>query len=85
MLQEYELKSTVHLLGLVALFFSLLGMTMKNILTLRIFSASGNFIYIIYGLLIGAPPLIIGGAIVVVIHGYHIHKLVQNNGEKRSN
>lgn len=75
----YEIKSMVHLLGLAALGFSLLAMSMKNILTLRILSAAANFIYIIYGLLLGAPPLIIGGAIVIVIHGYHIHKLVQKN------
>lgn len=85
MLQDYEFKSMVHLLGLVALGFSLLAMTMKNILILRIFSAAANFIYIIYGLLLGAPPLIIGGATVIVIHAYHIRKLIQNNktqGEK---
>jgi hypothetical protein len=69
----------VHLLGLVALSFSLLAMMMKNILILRIFSATANFVYIIYGSLIGAPPLIIGGAIVVLIHSYHIHKLIRNN------
>jgi hypothetical protein len=77
MLQGYEVNSTVHLLGLAALGFGLLAMMMKNILILRIFSAIGNFIYIIYGFLLGAPPLIIGGAIVIVIHGYHIHKLIQ--------
>ena len=79
MLQDYEIKSTVHLLGLAALGFSLLAMSMKDILILRILSAVANFIYIIYGLLLGAPPLIIGGAIVIVIHSYHIHKLIQNN------
>jgi hypothetical protein len=78
-LQDYEVKSAVHLLGLAALGFSLLAMMMKNILILRILSAVANFIYIIYGLFLGAPPLIIGGAIVIVIHGYHIHKLIQNN------
>jgi hypothetical protein len=56
-------------------------MSMKNILILRILSAVANFIYIIYGLFLGAPPLIIGGAIVIVIHGYHIHKLIQKDCE----
>ena len=71
--------SAVHLLGLVALFFSLLAMMMKKILILRIFSAVANFIYIIYGFLLGSPPLMIGGAIVIIIHCYHIYKLIQNN------
>jgi hypothetical protein len=79
MLTGFEIKSTVHLLGLAALGFSLLAMSMRNILILRILSAIANFIYIIYGLLLGAPPLIIGGAIVIAIHGYHIRKLLQNN------
>ena len=79
MLQDYEIKSAVHFLGLAALGFTLVAMSVKDILVLRILSAVANFIYIIYGLFLGAPPLIMGGAIVIVIHGYHIHKLIQNN------
>lgn len=78
MLQGYEFNSTVHLLGLAALGFGLLAMMMENILILRIFSAIGNFFYIIYGFLLGSPPLIIGGIIVIVIHVFHIRKLVRN-------
>lgn len=69
----------VHLLGLIALGFSLLAMSMKNILWLRILSATANFIYIIYGFLLVAPPLMIGGTIAIAIHAYHINKLLQNN------
>lgn len=79
MLPEYEIESTVHFLGLLALGFSLLAMSMKNILMLRILSAVANFIYIIYGFLLAAPPLMIGGTVVIVIHAYHIYKLMQNN------
>lgn len=79
MLPGYEIKSMIHLVGIAALGFTLLAMSMKNILILRFLSAVANFIYIIYGFLLGSPPLIIGGAIVIVIHGYHIHKLIQNN------
>lgn len=76
MLPSFEVKSIVHFLGLAALGFSLLAMSMKNILTLRVLSAIANFLYVIYGFMLGAPPLMIGGAIVIVIHGYHIRKLV---------
>ena len=79
MLPEYEIESLVHFLGLLALGFSLLAMSMKNILFLRILSAAANFIYIIYGFLLAAPPLMIGGTVVIVIHAYHIYKLRQNN------
>ena len=79
MLPGYELNSMIHLVGLVALGFTLLAMSMKNILILRILSAIANFIYIIYGVLLGSPPLVVGGGIVIVIHGYHIYRLIQNN------
>jgi hypothetical protein len=79
MLPEYEIESMVNFLGLLALGFSLLAMSMKNILFLRILSAVANFIYIIYGFLLAAPPLMIGGSVVIVIHAYHIYKLIQNN------
>lgn len=82
--QHSDFSSVIHFLGIVALGFSLLAMTMKNILILRIFSSVANFIYIIYGFLLGSPPLMIGGAVVIVINGYHIRKLLQNvqpNGE----
>lgn len=79
MLAVDDIKSMVHILGLIALGFSLLAMSMKNILMLRILSAAANFIYIIYGFLLAAPPLIIGGTIVIVIHAYHIYRLIQKN------
>lgn len=76
---DYEIKSMVHFLGLAALGFSLLAMSMKNILILRILSAIANFLYVNYGLLIGAPPRSFGGALGIVIHGYPIHKLIRNS------
>ncbi len=79
MLPGYEIKSMIHLVGLAALGFTLLAMSMKDILILRILSAVANFIYIIYGILLGSPPLVIGGGIVIVIHGYHINKLIRSN------
>ena len=59
-------------------------MTMKNVLTLRILSALANFIYVIYGIIISSPPFVIGCSIAVIIHVYHITKLlkekqIQNN------
>jgi len=77
--QHFDFNSPVHFLGLVALGFALLAMSMKNILILRIFSSVANFVYIIYGFLLGSPPLMIGGAIVIAINGYHIRKLLRNS------
>ena len=44
MLTDFEIKSTVHLLGLAALGFSLLAMSLKDILILRILWAIANFL-----------------------------------------
>jgi hypothetical protein len=85
MLEGYEIKSTTHLFGLVALGLSLLAMTMKSILPLRIISAVANFVYVIYGYFLGAPPLVLGGTVAIVIHGYHIHKLARNNQAESKN
>lgn len=77
--QNCKSKLMIHLLGFAAIGINLLAMTMKNVLKLRAFSAAANLIYIIYGFLINAPPIIIGGAIAVIIHSYHIYKLIQGN------
>lgn len=75
----------IHILGYVALAMNLLSMAMKEMLTLRVLSAVANFIYIIYGVFLDAPPVIIGGAIAVCIHCYHIYKLRQSQPRTREN
>jgi hypothetical protein len=67
----------IHLLGYLALILSLVSMTRKQVMQLRIISATGNACYVLYGILLDSPPLIIGGAIAVGIHLYHIAKLVK--------
>ena len=41
-------------------------------------SLCANIIYVIYGLLLHATPFIIGCAIAVGIHVYHIHKIFKS-------
>jgi hypothetical protein len=72
----------MHLLGYLALVLSLVSMTRKKVMQLRVISAAGNACYVLYGLLLNSPPLIIGGAIAVSIHLYHIIKLIE---EKQKN
>jgi hypothetical protein len=62
-------------LGFLALTLNLTSMTMKDILHLRILSLTANAIYITYGLLIGAAPIIMGSFIAVVIHAVSIYRL----------
>lgn len=72
----------IHILGYIGLALNLLSMTMKNILWLRILSALANFLYVIYAIIIESPPLMIGCAIAVIIHCYHIVKLIKNKNTK---
>jgi hypothetical protein len=62
-------------LGFLALILNLTSMTMKDILYLRVLSLLANTIYIIYGLLIGAAPIITGSFVAVVIHSVSIYRI----------
>jgi hypothetical protein len=64
-----------NVLGFLALTLNLTAMTMKGILYLRVLSLVANAIYILYGLLLGAAPIIIGSFIAVVIHSVSIYRL----------
>ena len=62
-------------LGFFALTLNLTAMTMKGILCLRVLSLVANAIYIVYGFLLGAAPIIVGSSIAVVIHSVSIYRL----------
>lgn len=65
----------IHIIGYTALLLNTISMTMKNVLYLRVLSLISNLIYIVYGILLGVPPMIIGCAMAIVIHTYRIYKL----------
>ena len=69
----------IDLIGYSALITNLISMTMKNITGLRILAATANFIYIIYGVLLNAYPIIIGCSIAVFIHLFHLRKIILSN------
>jgi hypothetical protein len=62
-------------LGFLALTLNLTAMAMKDILYLRVFSLVANALYIIYGLLLGAAPIVTGSFVAVVIHSITIYRL----------
>jgi hypothetical protein len=47
----------------------------KDILYLRVLSLVANTIYIIYGLLLGAAPIVTGSFVAVIIQSVSIYKL----------
>lgn len=59
-------------------------MSTKGEYRLRFISAIANFIYIIYGALIGAAPIVIGCSIAVGLHAYRLKKLKVQKDDKKS-
>ncbi|MCB0397553.1 MAG: hypothetical protein KDD36_12935 [Flavobacteriales bacterium] len=55
-------------IGYIGLSLNLYAMYTKGEYRLRLFSAIANFIYIIYGILINALPIVAGCTIAVVLH-----------------
>lgn len=70
--------SLVDLIGYTALITNLISMNMKNMVSLRFLAGTANAIYIIYGIILNAYPIIIGCIIAVTIHGYHLHKITSS-------
>ena len=65
----------IDVIGYSALVINLYSMSTKGEYKLRIISTIANFIYIIYGILINAFPIIIGCSIAVTLHIYRINRL----------
>lgn len=65
----------IHIIGYTALAINLTSMAMKNVFLLRLLSLIANLIYLVYGILLNAPPFIIGCGIAIMIHGFHIVKI----------
>ena len=66
------------IIGYAGLGLNLYSMYAKGEYKLRLFSAIANTIYIIYGLLIHALPIVIGCAIAVILHLYRLRTLNSN-------
>lgn len=62
-------------IGYAALIINLYSMSTKGEYKLRLISLIANIGYILYGVLIGAIPIIVGCIIAVFLHGYHIRRL----------
>ena len=64
----------IDIIGYIALIINLLSMGMSNFTRLRILAALANFIYVIYGVMIDAYPIVIGCSIAIVLHVYRLIK-----------
>ncbi|MGJ8663481.1 MAG: hypothetical protein ACSHWU_07515 [Marinicella sp.] len=72
-------------IGYAALAINLYSMSTKGEYKLRMISLIANMGYIFYGVLINAPPIIIGCTIAVFLHGFHIRRLrIKGNNNDRN-
>ena len=68
---------TFDVIGYLALGLNLYSMYCKGEYRLRVYSVVANATYIIYGIFIGATPIIVGGSIAVLLHLHRLHQLRQ--------
>lgn len=68
-------------IGYLGLVLNLYSMSKSGEYKLRLFSLIANIVYIIYGVLIAANPVIVGCIIAVGLHAYHLRKLIINKTE----
>lgn len=73
-------------IGYFALVINLYSMSASGEYKLRFISVIANFIYILYGILIAATPIVIGCSIAVILHSYHLRKiqLAKTNSHDRN-
>ena len=62
----------LDLVGYAGLILNLYSMYVKGESRLRLFSVMANAIYIVYGILISAMPIVIGCSIAVLLHLYRL-------------
>ncbi len=65
----------IDCIGYGGLVINLYSMSTKGEYKLRLISLIANVIYILYGSLITATPIIVGCTIAVFLHGYHLRRL----------
>lgn len=64
----------INLIGFFALSVALFAMSNKDIIKLRWWHLASSTIYILYGVLIEAYPVILGTILYCGIHIWHIYK-----------
>jgi len=66
-------------LGYLAIAINLYSMSAAGEYKLRLISLIANVLFVIYGVLIGALPVVVGCTIAVILHAYHIRRLTMEN------
>lgn len=72
----------IELIGLLASLLTLLSFIFTKPLTIRVINLLGAISFMIYGICLVSPSLIILNIILIFVHIYHIIKLNKNKVDK---
>lgn len=67
-----------ELLGYLASALVVLSLLMTSVLRLRIIGLVGASVFALYGLLIGAIPVAVTNGSIIVVHSYHLSRLLRD-------
>lgn len=65
----------IELVGYAASILIAISLTMTDIYKLRIINSIGCLMFVIYGLNVGAYPVALANAIIIIINIYNLYKL----------
>jgi len=72
-----ESATLYELIGYLASALVVLSLLMTSVLKLRIIGLIGATVFATYGLLIGAIPVVVTNGAIILVHGYHLSRLLQ--------
>jgi hypothetical protein len=72
-----ETATLYELIGYLASALVVLSLLMTSVLRLRIIGLVGAFVFATYGLLIGAIPVVVTNGAIILVHGYHLWRLLR--------
>ncbi|MDA3730212.1 YgjV family protein [Niameybacter massiliensis] len=65
----------IEWIGYAASVGIVISLLMTNMVKLRVINSIGCVLFVIYGVLVGAYPVVISNAAIVVINAYQLYKL----------
>jgi hypothetical protein len=68
-----------EVVGYAASLAIVVSLSMRSILRLRLFGLAGSVLFLAYGSLIGAMPIVVTNAVIISIHLYFLRKLLGRN------
>ena len=68
----------VHLVGFAGSALIVTGVMMRTVTWLRAFALAGSLTFVVYGILLGAWPIVLTNVITTSLHGYHLRPHIKN-------